>query len=296
MWTGLPHRNISWEKREREKAQKQRRAEVAALDPNRVMTPDSMSKWKPSDNGLVTPSEPTPEPTPRRALPAPWDPPKRSVDFDLTMDVAPQSPTGRKPKQLDWDAEMMEMGSTATRAALKGSCSQLVEQRNPLVKPRRQSSEVHLYHEQLPSPSRSRGSGFEALAAGGKAPVRYNLQLDGKRPFMAGSYGHSRAFAPIPGFLPQRDQSLWDQERCTAPERAYAAPDNHRRGNADCQDDKRRGLPAWKPGGRKKVESPKMVLDRTRPGAQSQPNLRTTGRGQRQDGQLVRAATSLLKL
>ena len=46
--------------------------------------------------------------------------------------------------------------------------------------------QVNLLHHQLPSPCNERGSGFHAALDGGRATVRYNLQLDGRRPFLAG--------------------------------------------------------------------------------------------------------------
>lgn len=300
MWNGLPYRDDAAAERNKQKRYKAEVAEVSSLG-DRIMTPDTMNGWRRKrvtiEGDPESPNSPVPGPARERALPAPWETQKRQFDItDATMTSPLIVPPARKIDTSNegdprsWDAEMMEMGSADTKAALFGSACDLVEPPARLTKPRRASAEVRVYHDHMPSPNHSRGSGLEA--AGSKA-VRYNLRTDGMRPFMTGS-AVSQAFDKAPGFLPQRDFGIWDQQRICAPERAYAAVD--RGGAAELHDEKRLGLPAWKPGGRKKETRQSAMYWRS-PAAMSQPNLHQYGtKGVKQTSQLTRAASSLLRV
>eukprot|EP00929_Paragymnodinium_shiwhaense_P036208 TRINITY_DN19437_c0_g1_i1.p1 TRINITY_DN19437_c0_g1~~TRINITY_DN19437_c0_g1_i1.p1 ORF type:complete len:226 (-),score=50.04 TRINITY_DN19437_c0_g1_i1:177-854(-) len=95
----------------------------------------------------------------------------------------------------------------------------------------------------LPAPSLQRGSAVE-LGGATQKPIRYNLCMDGSRPFLCGGYARGQLLGPTPGFLPNKDLSHWDKERVTLPDRAR--PLNGRA--ADAAVETMRPAEAWKPG------------------------------------------------
>jgi len=210
-----------------------------------------------------------------RALPPPWafrqrqlsgygtddgtdDGREETKDVEVTVpvptcQVTQRAEGGMSPKM--WDREMMQMCSQNGRAELKGRSCDLVEPYVPLVKPKRSDKEMELYHHQLPSPCMDRGSGFHHAES--HPVVRYNLQLDGRRPFLPSAKG--KMFRE-PRFLPRgEDLVTWDQELVMAPDRAYRASE---RGSSQFYDARRVQLPAWKPAGFKALRVQKNDLSR----------------------------------
>merc|ERR1712014_557598 len=94
-----------------------------------------------------------------------------------------------------------------------------------------------------PDPSIERGSAIER-PGGPQQTLRYNMCVNGSRPFLCGSYARGQPLGPAPGFLPSRDLTHWDKERVALPDRA--CPSNGRA--AEVYDARREGQPAWKPG------------------------------------------------
>merc|ERR1712187_1080920 len=99
------------------------------------------------------------------------------------------------------------------------------------------------YRSLQPEPSRERGSGMERVSLKEEA-LRYNLCVNGSRPFLCGSYSRGSLLGPPPGFLPNRDLTHWDQARVGLPDRA--CPSSGRA--AEVYDVRRQGQPDWKPG------------------------------------------------
>ena len=229
-WSGLPVRDEKATRKRREALEKALIAEVTALGKDeRPKSGETLTKWRTSE------SKETRDPV----LPPPWT--KRKADWDEGLNLVIKS--GKDPDLIRgnpkmWDAEMIEMCGTTGKAELRGRACDLVE---PVKQTTRDQMDV--YHHQLPSPCNDRGSGF--TKAEGQSTVRYNLQLDGRRPFLAGASG--KFFNPRLGFLPQQDLALWDQERIMAPARAYRSGE---RGASMFHDEQRQG-PAWKPAGSK---------------------------------------------
>lgn len=190
-----------------------------------------------------------------RVLPAPWALLHRNATADLEVtnvqrtDLDDPERVEVSPKM--WDREMLQLCSATQRAALCGSlrdggrAKDLVEPYVPLRPPRAlEKPPVIRYHHQLPSPARDRGSGFHP--ENHRGTVRFNLQLDGRRPFLPSAQG--KVFRE-PTFLPRgEDLAHWDKERIIAPERAYRASE---RGSSKFYDERRKQLPAWKPAGSK---------------------------------------------
>mmetsp|Transcript_26866 Transcript_26866/g.62994 ORF Transcript_26866/g.62994 Transcript_26866/m.62994 type:complete len:282 (+) Transcript_26866:41-886(+) len=244
-WSGLPRKNEAALRKKQEARDKAIVAEVAALDEaheDREVRPKSretLIRWQ-----LDTRTKDAHQ---GRVLPAPWAPRAQDLDaIHLQLTVAQTSQEEeRSPKT--WDREMVAMCGENARAALHGRACEFVEPYVPLMKKHSaiNKEKVNLLHHQLPSPCNERGSGFHAALDGGRATVRYNLQLDGRRPFLAGA-ARGRNFCREPRFLPQQDLASWDQERVMAPERAYAVSD---RGTSMFHDEQRKGMPAWKPAG-----------------------------------------------
>lgn len=101
-------------------------------------------------------------------------------------------------------------------------------------------SPQHAAEVGLPTPQRS--------SVPPPPPVRYNLKLDGSRPWLVGGYRPGREFIPVPGFLPQKDLHHWDQQRCAAPERSYTTGRSRVEVKAaQLYDRVRADAPDWKP-------------------------------------------------
>eukprot|EP00439_Symbiodinium_sp_Y106_P042387 s3018_g5.t1 len=214
-WSGLPRKNEAALRKKQEARDKAIVAEVAALDEaheDREVRPKSretLIRWQ-----LDTRTKDAHQ---GRVLPAPWAPRAQDLDaIHLQLTVAQTSQEEeRSPKT--WDREMVAMCGENARAepwkeamsvlsmglrhrldqkistnllseALHGRACEFVEPYVPLMKKHSaiNKEKVNLLHHQLPSPCNERGSGFHAALDGGRATVRYNLQLDGRRPFLAG--------------------------------------------------------------------------------------------------------------
>jgi len=243
-WSGLPHRDAAASRKRQEAREKAIVAEVAALDGARPKSKDTLVRWQVDTENK--------DPHKGRVLPAPWAP--RKQDWDVTalqLKVAQTSDPDEECSPKTWDAEMIQMCGENAKAALRGRACDFVEPYVPLMKSRKmkENDKVSMFHHQLPSPCNDRGSGFHV--ADGEATVRYNLQLDGRRPFLAGAAGRGQYFCREPRFLPQQDLAAWDQERIMAPDRAYGVSE---RGASIFHDEQRKGLPAWKPAGKQRTE------------------------------------------
>eukprot|EP00435_Cladocopium_sp_Y103_P002439 s2610_g1.t1 len=239
-WSGLPMRSSDNAlRKKREARDKALVAEVAALD-ERPKSRETLIRWNLSPAG--------------RVLPPPWALQRNDATADLEVTNVQRAVDDREtvesPKM--WDREMLQLCSATGRAALRGSLRDgrgrakgLVEPYVPLQPPKAVLEKPpNLYHHQLPSPARDRGSGFHPQNHRGT--VRFNLQLDGRRPFLPSAQG--RMFRE-PTFLPRgEDLAHWDKERIIAPERAYRASE---RGSSKFYDERRNQLPAWKPAGSK---------------------------------------------
>lgn len=229
-WSGLPLRDEKATRKRREASEKALIAEVVALDEHnkRPKSGETLTRWRMNE---CTEHR-------GRAIPPPWA--KRKTDWNVGLELVIRS--GKDPELVRgnpkmWDAEMIEMCGATGKAELRGRACDLVEPVKQKVR-----EQMDIFHRQLPSPCNDRGSGFSR--AEGQSTVRYNLQLDGKRPFLAGPSGKCFDRA---GFLPQQDLALWDQERIIAPSRAYRSSE---RGASMFHDEQRQG-PAWKPAGSK---------------------------------------------
>ncbi|CAJ1371146.1 unnamed protein product [Effrenium voratum] len=238
-WSGLPLRDDAALRKKRDAREKAWIAEVAALD-ERPQSRETLIRWN-LDNGSKD--------VKGRVLPAPWAPRQVPPEWDiqgLALTVTRSLDEGDNSPPHAWDKEMIQLCGATGRAELRGRAVDLVEPYVPLMKPARKSKEVELLHRQMPSPSMDRGSGFCRLEpAKMEATVRYNLRLDGRRPFMAGA-AKGKDFTRVAQCLPQKDLAAWDQERIMAPERAYRSSE---KGACLFQDERRLG-PAWKPAGK----------------------------------------------
>jgi hypothetical protein len=84
-------------------------------------------------------------------------------------------------------------------------------------------------------------------------PVRYNLRVDGVRPWLPGHYSGGKEFQPVPGYLPQKGLTVWDQERAMLPKRSWTTgrPADERQKEkvraAELYDTRRAEAPDWKP-------------------------------------------------
>merc|ERR1712110_1003492 len=93
-----------------------------------------------------------------------------------------------------------------------------------------------------PHPAPNRGSGADTRCLT-REPTRFNLQMNGARPWLVGAH-HGQVFAPVSVSLPQRDFSLWDQERISAPKRSYPRQMQSNHISAELHDTQRRET-AW---------------------------------------------------